>query len=135
MNLKRNLRSTFVVTAVITILAAGNPALVAEDASSPAPVVRARITAITGKLLDSVGNELIVGSELKVGDVVKTVGGEPARLVIGQAGTSSSIICIQPNSEVSFTKLSPSEDSDYPLLDAELSLRSAQVRAESKLVF
>ncbi len=135
MNLKRNLKSIFTVTAVLTILAAGNPALVAEDASAPAPVVCARITALTGKLLNGAGDALIVGSELKVGDIVKTAAGEPVRLVIGQAGTSSSIICIQPNSEVSFTKLSPSEDSDYPLLDAELSLRSAQVRAESKLVF
>ena len=96
MNLKRNLKSIFTVTAVLTILAAGNPALVAEDASSPAPVVCARITALTGKLLNGAGDALIVGSELKVGDIVKTAAGEPVRLVIGQAGTSSSIICIQP---------------------------------------
>ena len=55
MNLKRNLRSIFTVTAVLTLLAAGNPALVAEDTSSLAPVVLARITSLTGKLLDEIG--------------------------------------------------------------------------------
>ena len=135
MHLKRNPKSVFAATLVATLLAAGSSALVADPTSSPAGAARARITSLTGKLLDHSGNPLRVGSELGVGDVVKTVKGETARLVLAQAGTSSSVICIQPDSEVTFVKLAASNDADYPLLDAELALRNAQVRADVKRVF
>jgi hypothetical protein len=135
MSLNRSFRSLVPKVFAATILAAGSPALVADNPSSPAPVAAARITALSGTLLDGQGKPLNVGSEVKSGDVVKTLRGESARLVLGKGGTSSSIICIQPGSEVAFVKLSPSKDSDYPVLDTEISLRNARVRTDSKRVF
>ncbi len=128
-------KSTLTAVIVFTLLAAGKLALVADEASSPASVARARISSLTGVLLDTDGKPLSVGSELKVGDVIKTPAGEPASLILTGAGAASSLICIQPGSEVSFTRLAPSTDPDYPLLDAELTLRNGKVRADAKQVF
>lgn len=135
MDLQQYFKSALAVTAVVAILAAGSPALVAENMSSPAPAASARITALNGKLFDMTGKPLSVGSELRTGDIVKTLPGESARLVLSKAGTSSSIICIESDSEVVFTKISPSGDPDYPLLDTVISLRNHRVRNGAKQIF
>jgi len=135
MNLERNLGSVRGAAAVVCLLAAGRPALVAADSFSPALAAPARITALAGKLFDRAGKALTVGSVVVAGDRVRTAPGQTARLMLGRAGTSSSIICIEPGSEVAFLWLSPSTDTDYPLLDAEISLRNVRVRANARRIF
>lgn len=135
MILKQEFRAILAAAVITGILAAGSPLLVAENVSSPARVAFARITALSGRLLDRDGHLLKLGSELKPGDVVKTLPGESARLVLGSSGTTSSIICIEPDSEVAFLKISPSSDSDYPLLDTVISLRNDGVRDGTKRIF
>lgn len=136
MILKHTLKSFFATSLVVaSILAAGTPVLAAENASSPAPAVSARISTLSGKLFDQAGKPLKVGSELKAGDIVKTQPGETARLMIASNGTSSSMICIESDSEVVILKLTPSADSDYPLLDTVISLRNDRVRDGAKRIW
>lgn len=136
MILKPAFKSVFATALVVaSVLVAGTPVLVAENASSPAPVASARISTLSGKLFDQAGKLLKVGSELKAGDLVKTQPGETARLMIASKGTSSSMICIEPDSEVVILKLTPSADSDYPLLDAVISLRNDRVRDGAKRIW
>jgi len=135
MNRKRNLHLVLTSTLAAALLAVGGPALVAETASSPASATPVIIAVLTGTLLDAQGRPLKVGSALQPGATVKTPPGRPVRLMLAQGAHASSIISIEPDSEVAFVKFSASTDEDYPLLDTELSLRHAQVRAEAKRIF
>lgn len=135
MNSRQTLRTIVSAAFVASLSTAASPVLVAEQTSFPALVPAVKITSLFGSLLDAEGNALAVGSEIREGARVKTANGETARVVLSQGGSSSGIIGIEPNSEVEFMKFSPSTDADYPLLDTEISLRSAQVRADTKRIF
>lgn len=134
--MKMNLKTNFGIAVAGLILVAGGPGAVADEpAPAPARDAVATISSLSGSLVDADGKALAVGSQIKPGSAVKSADGKDVRVVLSQGGVSSSLIRITGGSEVEFVKLTASADADYPLLDAEVALRSDRVRSAAKRIY